>query len=176
MKSPLRTTITSFSHRKQMRLLPLTYNFQKRYFKWLLYFTSILILHSLLFIHQMTSLLSLKASISLHIVLLTELFSSVLINLFIIISIGNLLINVYFSDIFVKYYENNAFSTAYQNLLTNCTEIYIFSFNLALIMSSIVGILFVSDLASEVLFYFYLSLFGMAFLYNLYHKIKANEY
>ena len=124
----------------------------------------------------MTSLVSLKANISLHIVLLTELFSSVLINLFVIISVGNLLVNLYFMNVFVKYYENNTFSTAFQNLLANCTEIYIFSFNLALIMSSIVGILFVNDLASKVLFYFYLSLFGIAFLYNLYHKIKANEY
>jgi hypothetical protein len=61
----------------------------------------------------MTSLVSLKANISLHIVLLTELFSSVLINLFVIISVGNLLINLYFLDVFVKYYENNTFSTAY---------------------------------------------------------------
>lgn len=71
-----------------------------------------------------------------------------LINFFTIISIGNLLINLYSMNIFVKYYANNTFYSAFMNFLTNATEIYIFSLNLALIMSSIIGLLFINDLVS----------------------------
>jgi len=51
-------------------------------------------------------------------------------------------------NVFVKYYGNNTFYSAFMNYLTNTTEIYIFSLNLALIMSSIIGLLFVNDLVS----------------------------
>ncbi|CAK84351.1 unnamed protein product (macronuclear) [Paramecium tetraurelia] len=176
MKSPLRTVITQNSHRKQPRLLPLATNFQKRYFKGLFLFITIFVIHSLLFIHQTTSLIILKAALSLHIILLTQLFSSVLINFFTIISIGNLLINLYSMNVFVKYFGSNTFYLAFMNFLTNTTEMYIVSLNLALIMASIVGLLFVNDLVSQILFYFYLSIFGVAFLIKIYQKIKANEY
>ncbi|CAD8045401.1 unnamed protein product [Paramecium sonneborni] len=176
MKSPLRTVITQNSHRKQSRLLPLAASFQKRYYKGLFLFITIFIVHSLLFIHQTTALITLKTALSLHIILLTQLFSSVLINFFSIISIGNLLINLYSMNVFVKYYGNNTFYSVFMNFLTNTTEIYIFTLNLALIMSSIIGILFINDLVSQILFYFYLSIFGVAFLIKVYQKIKVNEY
>ncbi|CAK82789.1 unnamed protein product (macronuclear) [Paramecium tetraurelia] len=173
MKSPLRTVITQNSHRKQSRLLPLATNFQKRYYKGLFLFITIFVIHSLLFIHQTTALVTFKVALSLHIILLTQLFSSVLINFFTIISIGNLLLNLYSINVFVKYYGNNTFYTAFMNFLTNTTEIYIFSLNLALIMSSIIGLLFVNDLVSQILFYFYLSIFGVAFLIKVYQKVKG---
>lgn len=43
-------------------------------------------------------------------------------------------------------------------------------------MSSIVGILFLNDLASQIIFYFYLAIFGLVFLFKVYRKIKTNEY
>lgn len=116
-----------------------------------------MIAHAVLFITQANNLVAIDPVVSLHIIVLIKLFSSTLVNAYTVIVIANLEINLLLhKSTFANYYEKFAFTAAFWNYLSNFFEIYFLTFNVSLILSSIIGLFIVGDLISTVLFYIYL--------------------
>lgn len=87
----------------------------------------------------------------------------------------NLFINLFNYEVFIKCYEGNIFEVAFKNLSLNGTEIYIFSFNIALFFASFIGIIFIGDILSLILFSIYLSAIVILIIWKMFRIIKTGR-
>ncbi|KAM3144294.1 hypothetical protein pb186bvf_003458 [Paramecium bursaria] len=164
VKSPQRNTLMSMqSARKSTRIVPTGNNTQQNFSNQIFLINFAMMSHGVLFIHQICNIVDLNPTFSLHLIQMVILLSSSVINIYMTVITFTIQAHIIISkEFFFDYYEK--FQVLTYCISNNFFELFVITLNLSLVIGSLIGIIFISDITSTVLFYFYL---GIICLYVL---------